>query len=134
MKPSNAKREPDMPTETLRRFGESLGLPGLAFNGQGVCVLDIERLGQLRFERLGEMVFLCLVRAFPPHDREAAERILKTLARIRPVGVRPGLYGENTLLLAVRFTAGEFTLTNLDRSLELLGEILEETAGNPADM
>ena len=118
-----------MPEEVLRRFGDSLGLNGLSFSAQGVCVLEIERLGQLRFERLGEIVFLCLARIFPAHDRDVAERALKTLARTRPVGVRLGLYDENTLLLAVRFTAGEFTLANLDSRLELLGEIMEETAG-----
>jgi type III secretion system chaperone SycN len=132
MKPWNAKKQwrPDMPAETLLRFGESLGLSGLAFNDQGVCALEIERLGQLRFERLGEMIYLCLARAFPDHDQDMAERALKTLARISPpVGVRPGLFGENTLILAVRLAPGEFTLTNIDSRLELLGEIMEEIAG-----
>ena len=116
-----------MSAETLRRFGDSLGLPGLAFSGKGICVLEIEQLGQLRFERLGEMICLGLARAFPAHDEDMPERVLKILARPRPVGVRAGLYDENTLFLAVRFTDGDFTLANLDRGLELLREIMEET-------
>ena len=117
-----------MYAETLRRFGDSLGIPGLAFSDKGVCVLEIERLGQLRFERLGEMICLCLARAFPAHDEDMPERVLKILARPRLVGVRAGLYDENTLVLAVRFTDGDFTLANLDSRLELLKEIMEETS------
>gem|GEM_PF-3344809 len=117
-----------MSEEILRRFGESLGLPGLAFSPRGVCVLEIEQLGQLRFERLGEAIYLCLARPFPPHDEDLPERVLKILARPGPAEVRPGLYGENTLILAVRFTSGDFTLAGLEGRLDFLREIMEETA------
>jgi type III secretion system chaperone SycN len=112
--------------ETLRRFGDSVGLAALDFNAQNVSALDIESLGTLRFERIADQVFLCLSRKFPPHDLELAERALGVvgLDKGRPFSVRPALHEENTLLLTIRLNEKEFTLPNLERGLSLLGELM----------
>ena len=112
--------------ETLRRFGESLGLAALDFSAQNVSALDIESLGTLRFERIADQVFLSLAREFPNHDLDVAERALGCvgLDKGRPFSVRPALHEENTLLLTIRLSEKEFTLPNLERCISLLGEIM----------
>ena len=113
--------------ETLRHFGDSLGLAALDFNAQNVSALDIENLGTLRFERIADQVFLCLAREFPSHDHNLAERALVGvgLDKGHPFSVRPALYGENALLLTARLNEKEFTLSNLERCISLLGKIMD---------
>ena len=112
--------------ETLRRFGDSLGLAALDFNAQNVSALDIESLGTLSFERIADQVFLCLAREFPMHDLDLAERALGAvgLDKGHPFSVRPALHGENALLLTIRLNEKEFTLPNLERCIALLAEIM----------
>ena len=112
--------------ETLRRFGDSLGLAALDFNAKNVSALDIESLGVLRFERIADQVFLCLSREFPSHDLDIAERALGGvgLDKGHPFSVRLALHGENTLLLTIRLNEREFTLLNLERCIALLEKIM----------
>ena len=117
----------DAMRETLRRFGDSLGLAALDFNPRNVSALDIERLGTLRFERIADQVFLSLAREFPPHDLDMGERALNAvgLDKGHPFSVQPALYGENTLLLAIRLNENEFTLPNIERCIALLAEVMD---------
>ena len=111
--------------ETLAEFGRSIGMEGLALRENGALHLDLQAIGALAFELVGERredVSLSLTRRIEPPDERSCLRLLE-LCHYRapaPLPVRVGLTGGGELVFAVRMDSYSFTLPNLHQALEWL--------------
>lgn len=119
--------------DTLAEFGRSIGMSDLALREDGTLVLDMERLGTLAFELIGEnreAVSLSLMRRIEPPDAAACSRLLE-LCHYRnpaPFPVRAGLAREGELLFAIRMDAYQFTLPNVHQALDWLTGLQDQSS------
>ncbi|TDU70712.1 type III secretion system chaperone SycN [Prosthecobacter fusiformis] len=105
----------------------------LALREDGTLVLDMERLGALAFELIGESrecVSLSLMRRIEPPDAAACARLLE-LCHYRnpaPFPTRAGLAREGELFFAVRMDSYELTLPNVHQALDWLTSLQDQSS------
>lgn len=111
--------------DTVAEFGRSMGMNDL--------VLDMERLGVLAIELIGESrenISLSLMRRIEPPDADACTRLLE-LCHYRnpaPFPARSGLTREGELFFAVRMDAYQFTLPNVHVALDWLTGLQDQSS------
>ena len=119
--------------ETLAEFGRSIGMEGLALRDNGALLLDMQQLGTLAVELIGdrhEDVSLSLIRRIEPPDESACGRLLE-LCHYRapaPFPVRVGLTGSGQLVFAVRMDGYLFTLPNIHQALDWLTSLHDQSS------
>lgn len=118
--------------ETIREFGHSIGMEDLRLRDEGTLVLDMERLGSLAFDLVGERredVAVSLSRRIEPPDDRACANILDLCHYRSPARwpVRAGLTGRGDLVYAVRMDTSEFTLPNLHQALDWLDGLHQQS-------
>lgn len=111
--------------DTLREFGRSIGMEDLRLRDDGTLVLDMQQVGTLAIELIGERredVSLSLSRRVQPPEDTACTRLLEMCHYRNPCAwpVRAGLVNGSTLLFAIRLEAFDFTLPNLHQALDWL--------------
>lgn len=111
--------------DTLREFGRSIGMEDLRLRDDGTLVLDMQQVGTLAVELIGERredVSLSLSRGIQPPDETACARLLEMCHYRNPCAwpVRTGLTSSGTLIFAIRLEAFDFTLPNLHQALDWL--------------
>ncbi len=118
--------------ETVAEFGRSIGMEDLQLREDGALVLDMQQLGTLALELIGERredVSLSLSRRIQPPDDTACARILELCHYRGPARwpVRAGLTGAGDLLFAVKLDTFDFTLTNLHQALDWLDSLHQQS-------
>ncbi len=119
--------------DIIDQFGRSIGMQGLRLRDDGALRLDMQQLGSLAFELVGEHrddVAVSLTRRVEMTDDSATERILE-LCHYRapaPFPVRAGLTQAGHLIFAVRLETSEFTLPGLHQALDLLTRLHDQSA------
>ena len=114
--------------ETLRAFGESLGLKTFALNASGVAGLAFETGVTLRLEYAYEELTVAL--SVP--TRGEAESLKRLLGYAHPAlqgafTVRAGLVQQRSAaLLAIRLAASEVTLPALNGAFQTLWRLIED--------
>ena len=108
---------------TVNEFGQSLGLPELAFNSSGSLSLSIEGLGMLFMERGEGEVLVYIARSVPRFTEKVFQRALELCNPDRGhfTDVQAGLKGEDVLVFAVRLSDQEFSLHTINDAIRLLG-------------
>lgn len=111
---------------TLAEIGLSFQLPALAFNAGGHATLAVGDSDLVSFEKRGQGLLMSVARPVPPHRAGVAEKALQNCCEDGglPFAVRPGLSKKGLLVLTVRFTERDFTLSEAMRRLTLLRESL----------
>lgn len=118
--------------ETIAEFGRSIGMEDLALREDGSLVLDMQQLGSLAIELIGERredLSLSLSRRIQPPDENACVRILELCHYRSPAAwpVRAGFNGAGDLLFAVKMGTFDFTLTNLHQALDWLDGLHQQS-------
>ncbi|MES2596723.1 MAG: hypothetical protein V4662_15380 [Verrucomicrobiota bacterium] len=119
--------------ETLAEFGRSIGMEGLALRDNNALMLDMQRLGTLAVELIGERrddVSLSLIRQIETPDESACARLLE-LCHYRapaPFPVRVGWTRSGQLLFAVRMDGYLFTLPNMHQALDWLTSLHDQSS------
>ena len=114
--------------ETLRTFGESLGLKTFALNASGVAGLAFETGVTLRLEYAYEELTVAL--SVP--TRGEAESLKRLLGYAHPAlqgafTVRAALVQQRSAaLLAIRLAASEVTLPALNSAFQMLWRLTED--------
>lgn len=114
----------------LGEFGRRMGLPGLAFNGNGLAALDVSRVGRLHFEKCSSAgepeLLLYLARESPPHDRGLPERALAEChhGRPRPYPLTAGMAGDRLILLT-RLPERQATAAEMEKAALFLKERMD---------
>ncbi|MBB5037715.1 CesT family type III secretion system chaperone [Prosthecobacter dejongeii] len=121
--------------ETLADFGKSIGLENLTFRDNGTVLLDMEKLGSLAIEWIGdrqETVSLSLIRRIEVPDERACKRLLESChyRSPAPFPTRLGLAGAGELFFAVRLEAREFTLPGIHQALEWLIAVHDQNSSS----
>ncbi len=119
--------------DTIREFGRSIGIEDLALRDDGALVLDMQQLGTLAIEWIGERreeVSLSLSRRITPPDEAACGRLLEICHYREPSAwpVRAGLSGAGELIFAIRMETSDFTLSALHQALDRLDEMHQQSA------
>lgn len=119
--------------DTVRRYGQVMGVENLAMGDNGLLCLDFESSGTLYLEYLERLdeVLVYLVRPMPAHDTRLAAAALE-LCRFRqeiPFTVQAGFMGDDRLVFMVRFLHREFTLPGLRQAIDLLKKRQENMVG-----
>ena len=118
--------------EVIREFGRSIGMEVLALREDGALVLDMQRLGTLAIELIGERredLSLSLSRRITPPDEAACSRLLE-MCHYRSAftwPVRAGLTSSGDLLFAIRIETADLTLPNLHQSLDWLDGLHQQS-------
>lgn len=119
--------------DTLAEFGRSLGMEGLALREDGSLSLDMEKLGVLAIDLIGERreeVSLSLMRRIETPDAAACTQLLE-LCHYRnpsPFPVRAGLARSGELFFAVRMDAWQFTLPNIHQAFDWLTGLQDQSS------
>lgn len=118
--------------DTLREFGHSIGMEDLRLRDDGTLVLDMERLGSLAFDLIGERredVSVSLSRRIEPPDERACTNILDLCHYRSPARwpVRAGLTARGELVYGIRMDTSEFTLPNLHQALDWLDGLHQQS-------
>jgi type III secretion system chaperone SycN len=111
--------------DALREFGQSMGLPNLAFSERGVVRLSIGRMGRLGLERQSSEVLIFLLRTIPVGNGKLLRKAL-TLCHYsegHPFVVQTGLKGDDQLIFLLRIPEREFTVQAIEQSIELLDRL-----------
>lgn len=113
---------------TVNEFGQSLGLPELAFNANGALSLSIEGLGMLFMERNEHSVLVYLARGVPRFTEKVFERALELCHYDQGhfTDVQPGLKGDDILIFSVRLHDHNFSLHTINDTIRLLGWLHDE--------
>jgi type III secretion system chaperone SycN len=109
----------------IEAFGNSLGLPRLAFNEAGVVRLSFETSGTLSIERIDGEVLVFLARHVGPAHGDILERALdlchfRHAERLRP---KVGLGREDELVFWVRVPEVAVDVVSIEEALTLLLEL-----------
>ena len=119
--------------ETIAEFGRSMGMKGLALRERGSLLLDMQALGRLSIELIGERredVSLGVIRHVEMPDERAAMRLLE-FCHYRapaPFPVRVGLTGRGDLVFAVRMDSYQFSLPNIHQALNWLTGLHDQSS------
>jgi type III secretion system chaperone SycN len=108
--------------DALGRFGQTLGIEGLSFDGGDSVRMEFEASGALYFERLDEEILIYLVRELERPDVDVLARAL-ALCHWRhnhPFPVHAGLHGERQLAFAIRIPQSEFDVPTIERVISFL--------------
>ena len=123
----------DWVDSTVQEFGEAVGLPGLAFNENGVVSLDMDSLGVLQIERSGSRVTLCLARPLPQHDDQVCRAALAQ-CHYRDMGAYPvsaGLRNNDTLVFLVHVPERAFSIPELEHCFDALVRAHDAATAQP---
>ncbi len=118
--------------DTISEFGRSIGMEGLKLRDDGALVLDMQKLGSLGMELIGdrrEDVALSLSRRIERPDETACARVLE-LCHYRtpaPWPVRAGLTGAGQLIFAIKLDISDFTVSNLHKALDWLDGLHQQS-------
>lgn len=106
-------------------FGRGLGLPGLAFNNQGVASLEGADLGALFLERVDGGLLVYLARELDRAEGELLARALELChwRHNRWASVNAALRGDRVLVFSVLLPAPSVDLPTLQRAVSLLEEL-----------
>lgn len=117
---------------TLRDFGQTLGLTDLSLSHEGVIVLDMQDRGTLYMEQgKGEML-VYMVREIPPFEEHIFTNALRLCHpdRGHTLTVQAGLRGDDQLVFLVRMPDERFILPEIDRALNLLCDLHDRAVSN----
>lgn len=119
--------------DTLREFGRSIGMEDLKLRDDGTLVLDMQQVGTLAIELIGERredVSLSLSRRIQPPGEAACTRLLEMCHYRTPSTwpARVGLTSGGTLLFAIRLETFDFTLPNLHQALDWLDGMHQQSS------
>jgi type III secretion system chaperone SycN len=114
----------------IEAFGNSLGIPRLAFNEAGVLRLAFETSGKLSIERVEGAVLVFLARHVEPAQGDILERALdlchfRHAERLRP---KVGLGRDEELVFWVRISEVTVDVVSIEEALTLLLELHDLTA------
>lgn len=86
----------------IAQFGQRMGMANLAFPPEGPLALDIATVGRVYFERGPGELLLYLARDVPPHDGDAARRILSLChyGKGHPIPLHGGLHKGQAILIS----------------------------------
>jgi type III secretion system chaperone SycN len=114
--------------QSIEEFGASIGLPGLALDGEGRLAMAFGDFGTLFLEKAegesyGESVFLLYLAR--DHGVDAAELALRALEACHPrrglrPPVNPAIGPKGELVFAIRLDEREVDLPTIESSLQLL--------------
>lgn len=119
--------------QELDEFGKRMGLPGLAFNRNGLTALDVERMGRLHLEknaRAGvEELLIYLARPCPSHDREVTERALERChyRHADPFPLSASRH-NNQLILLTRLPERDTTAAAMEKAVLFLADAMRAIA------
>lgn len=119
--------------ETLADFGRSIGMEGLALREGERLTLDLQRVGVLNVELVGERkedVAVSLVRRIEPPDETACLRLLE-FGHYRtpaPFPVRTGLTRAGQLILSVKMDSYQFTLPSMHQAIDTLAAMHDQAS------
>jgi len=111
--------------DIITQFGRSLGMEDLALRDGGTVVLDMQQMGTLAFELIGERredISVSLTRRVDFDDSRVPAKLMELCHyRNAPLfPIRAALTRAGDLTFAVGMEAGEFTLPNLNTAVEAL--------------
>lgn len=113
--------------DTLRQFGQNIGIGDLGFNSRQLCCLALERSGVLYIERKDRVVVVYLAKEIPYIHEGVLEKALKLChpGTLRSLPVVAGLNGSNELVFLARVKEEEFSLPTLEEAIRLVKELHE---------
>lgn len=121
--------------DTLGNFGRSMGIENLALRENGVLLLNIEKIGMLAIELVGERheeVSISLIRRIETPDSQACQRLLESChyRSPAPFPTRVGLTGQGELLFAIRMDIRQFTLPAIHQALDWLISLHDQNSSS----
>ena len=117
--------------ETVGEFGRYIGIEDLALSDEGAVALEIERIGRLGVEMVGEQddrVAVTLSREYrAPFGEEALRYALESChyRNARPHPVHPALASEGKLMFAVCLDSSELTAQQMHEIVDELDRMHE---------
>lgn len=115
---------------TVREFGRSMGMPGLAFNDAGVLRLNFEHAGVLSIERARERAVVHLARPVPVGADTVLQRALE-LCHFEAVDRRrpdAGLARDGTLVFSLVVDERDLDLATLEDVFDMLRRLHDRAA------
>lgn len=108
--------------QTIAEFGRTVGIEGLALDGNGLAQLALAGGGSLSLEAGEDELLVYMVRPVSPHDTDARLRALGLCRSDRPWQwpVQTGRHGEDGLIFLVRLPEREVSLSSLEQALDTL--------------
>lgn len=116
--------------DTVREFGERVGVPGLALGAGGFVQFALNQGGTLGIALAENEVKVWLSRPLAPHDRAAVyERALVQcdFRRHPPFPLQAGLRGGAELVFLARIPERAFTTPALEQALDVLERLHERS-------
>lgn len=119
--------------DTLSEFGLSIGMEGLALRENDSLMLDMQKLGTLAVELIGERredVSVSLIRQIEMPDDSACASLLELChyQAPAPFPVRVGLTHSGQLVFAARMDTYLFTLPNIHQALDWLNSLHDQSS------
>jgi type III secretion system chaperone SycN len=108
--------------DTLRQFGQSIGVEDLSFSAQGVCCLSLQERGDLYIEKRDEYVFIYLARKVPYANETVFKKAL-SLSDFRnawPLPAVSGLQGEDNLIFLTWVKSDQCSLPVLEQAIRFV--------------
>ena len=120
-----------MTDATVRDFGKSMGMPGLAFNDAGVLRLSFESAGVLSIERARERAVIHLARPVTADVGATLERALKLCHFDAVEDRRPhaGMTRDGSLVFSLVVDEKDLDLPTLENVFDLLRRLHDRAAG-----
>lgn len=118
--------------ETVKEFGESVGVHNLNVNKYGVVHMEIENIGDLFIDECDKedpsnhavYVYLLRINDFPTEKlyKNMMSLCLNNVTRCE-YEVNPVMRNDNVVGFIIRHEAEDFTMQSLSKSIEILQEM-----------
>lgn len=120
--------------ETLKNFGQSIGIKNLAFNEENVIQLEMENTGSLYFEADGNDLLIYFIRPLPEASTQVYKKAL-SLCHLREkydvanIKLNAGIWGDDKLVFLIRLGHSDIALPTIDKCLKLLLKLHKNVEG-----
>jgi type III secretion system chaperone SycN len=116
---------------TVRDFGQTMGMKGLAFNDAGVVRLRFENAGVLSIERTSRGALVCLARPVGPDSAPTLQRALELCHFDEVDRLRPdvGMARDGSLVFSLALNEKAIDVPALEDAFDLLCRLHDRAAG-----
>jgi len=120
--------------ETLKSFGQSIGIKNLEFNQEHVIQLEMENTGSLYFEEDADDLLIYFIRPLPEQSSQIYKKAL-SICHLREkydipnIKLNAGIFGDDKLVLLIRLAHADITLPTIDRCIKLLLKLHKNVEG-----
>lgn len=120
--------------ETLKHFGQSIGIKNLEFNQEHVIQLEMEDTGSLYFEEDVDDLLIYFIRPLPEQNAQIYKKAL-SICHLREkydipsIKLNAGIFGDDKLVFLIRLAHTDIALPTIDKCIKLLLKLHKNVEG-----